>query len=1100
MAAPSFSSFPPSFGSFTDADTRQQHSQQNKSVRRSQSSTDEVQATTGPGEYVPKEKRRQLDVHRSKTRDKKHRGREHERHGRLADVDTEDHIQSLRQDALEGIEPRTRPLYITDRKGDPLNVHYGGLHAGDVPKYRLLNHGRTILGLGDAFKVVHRGRKGIEIGLGNRRRQPALTDKATRELLSAPPVRSYAALSGSKYKYNEIDGFLRLPSSRAAYHNQAYRSIGRVEGSHESDSSSDGDSRDSSGSQDDSGSEDGIHLNSHQLAVKAAEQKVSQDPSDLSAWFDILAFSLSTIPPLSKDATKARAEITITVLDRAFKASTENNHSVSLWLRYIAAHEELLEAGEVNYVWEKAIQNAGRGADKADLWIEWLDWSIRRSARGMDGILEAAVRAVRALHLDEIGRLRVLWRVAVAFRDAGFSERATAVFQAQAELTFGIPQSLYGLPLERQLGALEEFWDSEHPRLGDEGARGWAAWVSGGRPEHRAFVQTVPLPAPDVTTSDPYARWATEEYLSDHHLNLPKRSAHDTSNDADPYSVIMFSEVQPLLSLLTTREAKLIFRLCWLSDLGLPIPGLTTAMSPSSTDDRWASSYLATPSHLSAIFPPATMAKRRITADSHAGVLVGREREYASCGPWSPVKSWGRDTFGPLDSLATRLRESDRSREGGLRWWSLEDVQDVDVNLVRRVFEHCRCGPHDIEWDTLALAFEACIDVKSAIKLSKSLLADTPDSVQRWTVHARLERIRGRMDDARKVYKVVLSETNVSATTPYAVQLIWDYAEAEWINGDNDAAMHAISRAVGIRSFTGVGLLRTKRSLEEMVDHVRDGLWKDRESWIKLQALLELLTSSHKSAMAVFDAHLSETEGTGEGRRRESLTIASLVMLYHHSIVLRNPMPPSILRERLYRAVEAFPGNTIILGMFLEAEKGQGLWGRVRGVLGETAVNGVVQEKDVARRVAEVLIAGWERGRWDEEKERTRGGLSAAVQNVRTRGSAVIWRIYLEFEIRCGEFVRAKNLLYRAVAECPLNKQLYLLAFGPLRSTFTAAELDSLVETMAERGLRLRRGLDEVATSSPAGSVHWAPASRSEDYGEEEIEERAREMRRLRPY
>lgn len=29
-------------------------------------------------------------------------------------------------------------VYFTDQKGDPLNVRYGGLHVGDVPRYRLV--------------------------------------------------------------------------------------------------------------------------------------------------------------------------------------------------------------------------------------------------------------------------------------------------------------------------------------------------------------------------------------------------------------------------------------------------------------------------------------------------------------------------------------------------------------------------------------------------------------------------------------------------------------------------------------------------------------------------------------------------------------------------------------------------------------------------------------------------------------------------------------------------------------------------------------------------------------------------------------------------
>lgn len=40
----------------------------------------------------------------------------------------------------------------------------------------------------------------------------------------------------------------------------------------------------------------------------------------------------------------------------------------------------------------------------------------------------------------------------------------------------------------------------------------------------------------------------------------------------------------------------------------------------------------------------------------------------------------------------------------------------------------------------------------------------------------------------------------------------------------------------------------------------------------------------------------------------------------------------------------------------------------------------------------------------------------------RTRGSAILWKLYLEFEIRAGSFSRAKKLLFRAIGECPLVK------------------------------------------------------------------------------
>lgn len=44
------------------------------------------------------------------------------------------------------------------------------------------------------------------------------------------------------------------------------------------------------------------------------------------------------------------------------------------------------------------------------------------------------------------------------------------------------------------------------------------------------------------------------------------------------------------------------------------------------------------------------------------------------------------------------------------------------------------------------------------------------------------------------------------------------------------------------------------------------------------------------------------------------------------------------------------------------------------------------------------------------------------VDLCRLRGSPVVWRILLELEIRDGQLERAKKMLFRAVAECPLCK------------------------------------------------------------------------------
>jgi len=80
------------------------------------------------------------------------------------------------------------------------------------------------------------------------------------------------------------------------------------------------------------------------------------------------------------------------------------------------------------------------------------------------------------------------------------------------------------------------------------------------------------------------------------------------------------------------------------------------------------------------------------------------------------------------------------------------------------------------------------------------------------------------------------------------------------------------------------------------------------------------------------------------------MTIAGLVMLYRYGVIVKSPMPPMVLRDQASVALGAFPGNSIILGIFFKGKKGQGVWGKARGMLGDNEVD-VGKTKDVAHRV-----------------------------------------------------------------------------------------------------------------------------------------------------
>ena len=277
----------------------------------------------------------------------------------------------------------------------------------------------------------------------------------------------------------------------------------------------------------------------------------------------------------------------------------------------------------------------------------------------------------------------------------------------------------------------------------------------------------------------------------------------------------------------------------------------------------------------------------------------------------------------------------------------------------------------------------------SALKASKSMLSTSRDSLAHWATHARMEYLRSRFDDARKVYHTVLLANSSTARAGEGT-MWWDWAQMEWLARNDDAAVQVILRSSKVPGSGGLAVLRAKRHFETLLSQQPlPESWKEQVHWIQLAALLELLTSSPQAALSLFESRLGDVvPGTAA---HESLTVASICMLYNHAIVLKNPTPPALLRERAERAIEIYPNNTAIFGIFLEAEKGQGIWGKVRAALGETAADGTGKEKGVARRVAEVWVAGWEKGRWEAGVERTRSGLMAAVESDRCVCYVLVW-------------------------------------------------------------------------------------------------------------
>jgi hypothetical protein len=231
-----------------------------------------------------------------------------------------------------------------------------------------------------------------------------LNDPKTYARLASAPTRTLLP-SSNPHKYEENDGFIRLPSRHGRDSDLAYRSI--------TADNPDSDSESSASEEHSASDSDPTLLNAYQQTTKALEQQLNADPSSVDTWLSFLSHSLAPILVTSKNATKARSEISLSILSRALSAHPGNASSKVLRHKYLIAGEGVWHENELYAEWEEALKVGG-----VELWMEWIEWRIRKGNKGIDGVIEAGTRAMAALD-DEVSKVRLLWRLAVAFQNAG---------------------------------------------------------------------------------------------------------------------------------------------------------------------------------------------------------------------------------------------------------------------------------------------------------------------------------------------------------------------------------------------------------------------------------------------------------------------------------------------------------------------------------------------------------------------------------------------------------------------------------------------------------------------------------------------------------
>ena len=226
----------------------------------------------------------------------------------------------------------------------------------------------------------------------------------------------------------------------------------------------------------------------------------------------------------------------------------------------------------------------------------------------------------------------------------------------------------------------------------------------------------------------------------------------------------------------------------------------------------------------------------------------------------------------------------------------------------------------------------------------------------------------------------------------------WSWAEMEWIHGAHSSSTRILCAAVDITlpldvADTRIALLRSRKAYDSVLKTggVAVGV---KGFLLQCLALLELIHSHDVTrALAVFADYKSEL-GINKSEDREyrlvdeRLGVASALLIYHHMHTLRNIGRPIILRNHVGALVPDFPGNTVLLGIWLESERGEAVWGRVRTGVAKSVIGGAgstarsaTSRVSVARWAWAIWVETWERGAW--HAERARNVLRRALEDSR---------------------------------------------------------------------------------------------------------------------
>ena len=967
-------------------------------------------------------------------------------------------------------EPEESDFFIIDRRGDKKNVEYGSLHRYSIPAHYRFGNGR-VLGTPRDIRIDRDASTEKHIVLQSTRgytrdREPRpLASK--RRSKTARGVRLIIPASEVK-DVNADDDFIELRTSLKRKRDSEspepafvagvdYRSIeGKAKAS---TAPNDEDVEYTTGSE--SGDAESVAQQVVRERNSVFSKQAKDSPTDAEAWLALIEHQASVVVPgedvssLSSSQRRTLADVRLSIYDRALKnvAKGSTGHD-SLVLGCLKEGSVIWENSKLATKWSEALKE---NSTSITLWTNYLDFVQTDHANFSYGnCKDVYVRFLRMLRharshesADKQAELasaqiRILLRFTSFERDAGYDELAYAIWQVILEFHSFKPPEL--LNTGDVLDALEAFWESDVPRIGEDDATGWASFQAGASHGGRSS-QTLSTKSHNIekTVCNVIAR----ELKLTESLFLPAAADDEHSSD-DPFRFVMFADMKDIVENMLATLPKLELVSAFLCFVGLP--PLQTNGNSIGRGSRSADPLLCLP-------------------NSNDITRSGRTRHTLNK-PTTAVS---------LLAVLTDKRSADSDIASGWKMFVRRALQQLISTM-----------PNDDKVAEYYLVFTLVYFPDEAIKTAKRLLKSRPSSLRLYNAYALIEASLGHLIKAEEVWSTALAISSAWPEEKQVDAILLQHSRLMILVGcgqDYKALRYLVSPGVKLQDDVqadkvDVGAaerLKAVRTFEEGFDVMRATTLSEHGAlYVDCLAWLSYLLEDHglASALAVYARYAAKLTSSTDDHTLELVHQARAEFLRLH-IRPRRPFKPALIRDLLNQSIRLFPENCL----FYET---------ISLISSQTRIDDRLSDalQSSTQRPAESGLVVWFCNITKAIERSTVDGSGTTANSVRAlfskallnsdsgvRHSPLLWTMWLRFEQdvagiskSIGEKVvvfedarrRVRQVFYDGLRTLPWYKSWILMGTGCL-SEFgngNERELRQLYDVMTEREMRLRTDLD----------------------------------------